>query len=107
MPEIANEGLMPSQLIDRLRPRLSGEALLVLAVLADAVDVLQKYHGVPHPAARHEFELAYAWIASGDMGGISFDWACEVLKLNPQWIREQIARVYGGADAASKAVAHG
>jgi hypothetical protein len=83
--------LLPSQFFAAMRKRVPKEAeyRLVLAVLQDAIECFQKHLGAREPKARELFDDAEAWIASDDRSWpYSFVNICELLNINPDYVRE-------------------
>jgi hypothetical protein len=82
--------LLPSQYFDRTRRRVGphGERRLMLAVLGDAVDMYRKHVGAREGPHRELFEDAERWIEDRDSSWFySFENICDVLDLEPEWIR--------------------
>jgi hypothetical protein len=81
--------LVPTQHADRNRPRheWDGPRRLCAAVLTDAVKVyLHSHRG-------KRFKEAKAWIESTDRAGVfSFERVCEVLALDPAYLRRGLRR---------------
>ena len=83
-PQFPNEGTLP------------GEKRLMLAVLADAVDILLKGDGRDARSRRLLLETAQ-WISADDDGPFSFVNVCETLGLNPSCLRHGLlARAAAG-----------
>ena len=69
------------------------ERRLMLAVLQDAVECYQKYALARDPRGRLLFEDAYDWIESGEREWpFSYENICEVLGLNPEYIRRGLSK---------------
>jgi hypothetical protein len=84
------DALMPSQYFDRLRGHgeRSGEWLLVVAILEDAVNVYRRYAGETKGQGRRLFEEAEEWIESRDRDWIfSFESVCDILGLEACYLR--------------------
>ena len=84
------ETILPSQFFDRLHTNAARhpEQRLMLAVLADAVTVFQRYAGGSTPRARRRFAEAAEWFLSSENDGpFSFTNVCEALALDPEYIR--------------------
>jgi hypothetical protein len=84
------ETILPSQFFDRLHTNAARhpEQRLMLAVLADAVTVFQRYAGGTTPRARRRFAEAAEWFLSNENDGpFSFTNVCEALALEPEYIR--------------------
>ncbi|MCC6847178.1 MAG: hypothetical protein IT294_01660 [Deltaproteobacteria bacterium] len=85
------DAMLPVQFFQALRSKgqSDGERRLVLAVLADAVNCFMKQLHATDPKARQLFADAEAWIAAEDRTWFfSFDNVCEMLQLNPEYVRE-------------------
>jgi len=69
------------------------ERRLMLAVLEDAVECYQKYALARDPRGRLLFEDACVWIESGEREWpFSYENICEVLGLNPEYIRRGLSK---------------
>jgi len=69
------------------------ERRLMLAVLEDAVECYQKYALARDPRGRLLFEDACQWIESGEREWpFSYENICEVLSLNPEYIRRGLSK---------------
>lgn len=94
--------LLPSQFFAMLckqAPRKTGECQLVLAVLEDAVHCFQKYLLARNRRERRLFEEAQDWMTRRDTGAaaddrptFSFEYVCEVLNLDPEYLRGGLNR---------------
>lgn len=84
---IPEDLLTPSQWVDRHRPSyLMPEQRLMFAVLEDAIRALER--------GRRKYEVeARAWVAGGGKPRISFDYVCEVLALDADWLRKGLLRL--------------
>ena len=79
----------------RQGPRKRGEWQLIVAVLEDAVSCYQKYFLARDNCGRRLFREAYEWImlsegtlaADDDAPAFTFEYICEVLGLEPDYIR--------------------
>jgi len=90
--------VMPSQFYPQFpnEGTLAGEKRLMLAVLADAVDILLKGDGRDGRSRRLLLETAQ-WIRADDDGPFSFVNVCETLGLNPSCLRRGLlARAAAG-----------
>lgn len=92
------------QWLDLHRPSIvSPERRLYFAVLEDALRMLSK-------TKRENHRLdALAWIAGDESALLTFNLVCEVLELDPTWLRENIARVLSedGLDMKRRSPVHG
>ena len=69
------------------------ERRLMLAVLEDAVECYQKYALARDPRGRLLFDDACDWIESGERDWpFSYENICEVLGLNPEYIRRGLSK---------------
>jgi hypothetical protein len=99
--------LLPSQFFASMRKKVPQEPeyRLIVAVLQDAIECFQKHLFARDHKARHLFEDAADWIASDDREWpYSFISICEVLNLNPEYVRSglqawQERQLAGRADA--------
>jgi len=86
--------LLPDQYLDTFRRKLylEPEKKLMLAILEDAIACFQKYAFARESKGKALFNEADEWIQQGAAGGIfSFDSVCEVLGLNPSYLRQGLA----------------
>ena len=69
------------------------ERRLMLAVLQDAVECYQKYALARDPRGTVLFDDAHEWIESGERDWpFSYENICEVLGLNPEYIRRGLSK---------------
>ncbi len=87
--------LLPGQFFSFFR-RKSGfdrERRLMLAVLEDAIDCFQKYAHTEDQRGRQLFAEAYDWIMSSEKKWLfSFENICQVVDINPDYIRQGLVR---------------
>lgn len=86
----------------RQGPMKRGEWQLVIAVLEDAISCFQKYFLARDKQGRRLFREADEWIMSSDRHrrparrnddcGFTFEYICEVLGLEPDYIRRGLER---------------
>ncbi|MBV8358312.1 MAG: hypothetical protein JO189_10305 [Deltaproteobacteria bacterium] len=70
---------------------LSNEQRLVLAMLADAINVLQSWKGSGSPHARCNFAKAVQWVnTSGNCHAFSFDSVCDALDIDSELLRSRL-----------------
>ncbi len=70
---------------------LSGEQRLMLAVLADAINVLQSWRGSGSPRKRRNFAEAAQWVNTrGTSHPFSFDSVCDALEIDPELVRSRL-----------------
>ena len=88
--------LLPTQYFGAMGDgALRSEQRLMLAVLADAINVLQDRNPMATVRKRKAFAAAAKWvIMKGTHDLFSFDSICDVLNIAPEWLREQLG---GGA----------
>lgn len=82
--------LLPSQFFASMRKKVPQEPeyRLIVAVLEDAIECFQKHLLARDHKARNLFEDAADWLASDDREWpYSFVSICEVLNLNPAYLR--------------------
>lgn len=87
--------MLPAQYFAILRKSApqGPEYLLVLAMLQDAVECVQKYRWAVDPNGRELYQEAYDWIASDDRKWpFSFENVCEILKIDPGYLRTGLYR---------------
>jgi hypothetical protein len=73
---------------------LEPEKALLMAILEDAVHCYRKYRAARDRAGRERFREAEQWIMEeGDDWLFSFENVCELLGLNPQYIRRGLREV--------------
>jgi len=105
---IEPELVMPDQFFSSLakQPGINGERRLMLAVLEDAVSCYQRFALSRDARARTEFAEAAHWIDSREREWpYSYENICDVLGLNPAYIRDGLRR-RGPSKAARAAVKH-
>ncbi len=99
--------MLASQYFDRLRGRAgrSGEWLLMIAILEDAVSMYVKHAAAAVGPNQRLFAEAEAWIEDPDRTWIfSFESICDIAGLDPGWIRNGL-RAYKRRARASTAEA--
>jgi hypothetical protein len=71
---------------------LSSEQRLMLAVLEDAINVLQGYGALPHHDKHKSLNEALSWVfANSIASGLSFDYVCDALGLNAESLRRRLS----------------
>jgi hypothetical protein len=85
--------LLPSQFFEFVAARrLSSEQRLMLAVLADAINVLRGYGDLPHRDKHQSLNDALSWVfANGITSRLSFDYVCDALGLNAESLRRRLS----------------
>jgi hypothetical protein len=87
------DALLPAQFYAAFRggSSVSGEKRLMLAVLQDALDCYQKYAFAADGPGQQMFADASAWISDGDRSWyFSFENICEILEINPEYLRRGV-----------------
>ncbi len=99
--------VLPTQWADmRHEVRSHPECRLLIALLEDARHCLATTRGGSGESAvamQRERRAAHAWIASTDVEPFTFIWVCEMLELNPAWVRRGLQLAAQGV----KQAAHG
>jgi hypothetical protein len=88
--ELGNDPVMPQQFLDGMRRSepLQPERALLLAVLEDAIHCYHKDRAAQDRARRQRYLDAERWIMlSGNDWIFSFDNVCELLGIDPQFLR--------------------
>ena len=82
------------ELLDRLPVSGApyGERRLLIAILQDAIYCYQRYAFATKWPARRLFRQAERWFNQADVGIVSFEYVCEVLDLDPDYIRRGLRR---------------
>jgi hypothetical protein len=95
-----SEVLLPSQYFDAIRGgAMCSEQRLILAVLVDAINVLQDRDPMAGARKRHAFAEAAKWVATkGNRYLFSFDSVCDALNIEPETLRERIGLAHGSTD---------
>jgi hypothetical protein len=89
--------ILPSQFFDGMGGQnLSAEQRLMLAVLVDAINVLQGWNRRTSARKRRDFAEAGKWITTRGDAPFSFDNICEALNINPEMLRERLAGLVMG-----------
>ncbi|HVA77762.1 MAG TPA: hypothetical protein VNF27_07695 [Candidatus Binataceae bacterium] len=93
----APDFLVPAQYYDLTRRRsgLDGETRLVYAVLEDAVRCYVKNAGASHGMRRALFDEVQGWFHARTAvpGPFSFAYVCDVLEVDPDYLRTQLAQL--------------
>jgi hypothetical protein len=75
---------------------LSSEQRLMLAVLVDAVNILQSWTGNGSLRKRGLYDEAHEWVFThGSSRAFSFENVCEGLGINPESLRERLSDTSG------------
>lgn len=97
--------ILPSQFFELVgRSRFCSEQRLMLAVLADAINILHDWRGSPGIRKRRMFAEAVRWVMT--QGGnipFSFDNVCDALEIDSQALRRRLAHIItdSGADSGA------
>ena len=86
--------LLPEQYLDTFRRKLhlEPEKKLMLALLEDAIACYQKYLFARDSKGKALFEEAEGWVRQPGGGSVfAFDSVCELLGLNPDYLRRGMA----------------
>ena len=87
---LRSDTVLPEQFFDTMRRRehLEPEKALLLAILQDAIDSFLKYRGARDKVGKERFHEAKQWILeTGNDWIFSFDNVCELLGIDPQFLR--------------------
>ena len=87
--------MLPAQYFAVLRKSApqGPEYNLVLAMLQDAIECVQKYRFAVDPNGRELYQDAYEWIASDDRKWpVSFENVCGILKFDADYLRQGLVR---------------
>jgi len=86
---------LPSQFYGSggLSRKLEGEKRLMIAVLKDAVECLEKYRGSRSSAGRCNYENAIEWVMDNSTDWLfSFTNICDLLGFDPQYLRDVLLK---------------
>ena len=86
---------LPSQFYGSggLSRQLEGEKRLMIAVLKDAVECLEKYRGSRNSVARSNYENAIEWVMDNGTDWLfSFTNICDLLGFDPQYLRDVLLK---------------
>jgi hypothetical protein len=76
-----------------LSRKLEGEKRLMIAVLKDAVECLDKYRGSDSSAGQCQYESAIEWVEDTDTEWLfSFTNICDLLGFDPEYLREVLLK---------------
>lgn len=95
---ITSDLILPSQFYELVgKNRFSSEQRLMLAVLADAINILQEWHGAAGVRKRRLFTESARWVMThGNHVPFSFDNVCEALQVNPDALRQKLLWLMSG-----------
>ncbi|HKY09583.1 MAG TPA: hypothetical protein VJQ55_15135 [Candidatus Binatia bacterium] len=86
---------LPSQFYGStgLSRKLEGEKRLMIAVLKDAVECLDKYRGARSPIGQGQYLSAIEWVEDTDTEWLfSFTNICDLLGFDPEYLREVLLK---------------
>ncbi|HZO82224.1 MAG TPA: hypothetical protein VFB33_11075 [Candidatus Binataceae bacterium] len=99
----ASDLILPSQFFELVgKTRFSCEQRLMLAVLADAINILHDWRAAASVRKRRLFAEAARWVmAHGSNVPFSFDNVCDALEINPDALRRRLTAMItdGGANS--------
>ena len=95
--------ILRSQFFELVGTRsLSSEQRLMLAVLADAINVVQEYGGSESLRKRNSFNEAWNWFfTKGITCPLSFDNVCDALGMDAQALRWRLSELVEGRSNAT------
>ncbi|OGP29761.1 MAG: hypothetical protein A2038_10210 [Deltaproteobacteria bacterium GWA2_57_13] len=88
---IEPDAYLPSQFFGNrgLSRQLDGEKKLMLAILKDAVECLEKYRGTKNTIGKGLYQNALEWVGDESTGWpFSFNNICDLLGFDPDYLRE-------------------
>ena len=90
--------ILRSQFFEMVGTRsLSSEQRLMLAVLADAINVVQEFGGASSLRKRNSFNEAWSWFfAKGAACPLSFDSVCDALGIDAKGLRWRLSELVAG-----------
>ena len=93
--------ILRSQFFELVGTRsLSSEQRLMLAVLADAINVVQEYGASSSLRKRNSFNDAWAWIFAKRVNcPLSFESVCDALGMDTEGLRFRLSEVVAGRGA--------
>ena len=86
---------LPSQFYGNgaLSRQLEGEKRLMIAILKDAVECLEKYRGSRSGTGKISYQSAIEWVEDTDTEWLySFSSICDLLGFDPNYLREQLLK---------------
>ena len=94
----ASDLILPSQFFELVgKGRFTSEQRLMLAVLADAINVVQEYGGSESLRKRNSFNEAWNWFfTKGITCPLSFDNVCDALGMDAQSLRWRLSELVAG-----------
>jgi hypothetical protein len=94
--------ILRSQFFELVGTRsLSSEQRLMLAVLADAINVVQEFGGASSLRKRNSFNEAWSWFfANGVSCPLSYDSVCDALGIDAKGLRWRLSELVAGRGGA-------
>ena len=87
----------------RRSEHLEPEKVLLLAILEDAIHLFQKYRGARDRAGKEHFHEVNDWFMNhGDHWLFSFENVCELLALDPEYVRRGLLASTGAPALTDK-----
>jgi hypothetical protein len=86
---------LPSQFYGSggLSRKLEGEKRLMIAILKDAVECLEKFRGTRSSSGRSHYQSALEWVQDEDTDWLfSFTNICDLLGFDPEYLREVLLK---------------
>ena len=92
------DAMLPSQFFELVGAQtFSSEQRLMLAVLADAINVLEDHRVSPKRRKRKSFNEAWSWVfAKGITTPLSFDHVCDALGVDAESLRRRLSQLVSG-----------
>jgi hypothetical protein len=89
------DAILPSQFFESIGAQtFSSEQRLMLAVLADAINVLGNSRLSPNRRKRNSFNEASSWVfAKGITSPLSFDHVCDALSIDAEGLRKRLSEL--------------
>ena len=96
--------ILRSQFFELVGTRsLSSEQRLMLAVLADAINIVQDFHHAGSPRKRVAFDEAWAWIFSRRTAcPLSFENVCDALGIDCDALRWRLQALVSGTEPGTR-----
>ncbi len=89
---------LPSQFYGAggLSRKLEGEKRLMIAILKDAVECLEKYRGARSSSGRSHYQNALEWVEDNSTDWLfSFTNICDLLGFDPEYLRDVLLKREG------------
>ena len=87
--------ILPSQFFELVGAKtFSSEQRLMLAILADAINLLSYYRISPNHHKRNSFDEAWCWVfADGITSPLSFSHVCDALSVDAESLRRRLSEL--------------